>query len=277
VIPLVYSDNTESTSGVKELQRRCVLDPTYFGETESSLGWKATKNKSQPIIPAEKPELKIELEENNIIFTAIPVIKNKAEYHLEYSSMASFGPSYSNWAGVYFPFNEFKALAISLKDLINKVTELDISIELKTEEKQAQREEIDYVEVPISFYEFSLEGFDFAKRFFKNGGYKGKIPSLIYDSSDKANTEIMSPIAKVGILHTTGNEGFMARKPQFVIKICQEKKSMCKRNKLVKCKGLIRIGTGKNYFILDLESFTHALFILIKKFNEKHKDFQIKI
>ena len=74
-----------------------------------------------------------------------------------------------------------------------------------------------------------------------------------------------------------GKEGFMARKPQFVIKICQEKRSMSKRGKMVKAKGLIKIGTGKNYFVLDFEKFIKSLSVLIKAFNENHKDFQINL
>ncbi len=95
-IPVIYSDNTLSTVGKNEAQRRCILNPKLFGKTYSNVGWTETKNQSQPIIPSEKPEVEVIIDGKNIIFKVVPKIKGKKEYHLEYSNMAAFGPQYSN-------------------------------------------------------------------------------------------------------------------------------------------------------------------------------------
>lgn len=39
VLPLIYSDNCESTVGKAQIERRHVLSPETFGETLESLGW----------------------------------------------------------------------------------------------------------------------------------------------------------------------------------------------------------------------------------------------
>src|SRR3990172_9433865 len=61
-LPLVYSDNNESTLGKKEHRRRFVIRPELFGKTYKELGWKETKIKTEPIIPSEKSLVEIEFD-----------------------------------------------------------------------------------------------------------------------------------------------------------------------------------------------------------------------
>jgi len=272
-IPVIYSDNTKSTVGKDEAQRRCILNPKLFGTTCSAVGWTETKNKSQPIIPSEKPEMEILLNNKDIIIKAIPKVNGKNEYHLEYSNMSSFGPIYSNWVAFYLPFIEFQKLA---KNILKQDIKCSLDLPLQVEEQQAQREEMDFIEIPVKYHEFSLSEFEYAKDYLKLNGFNGKkIASLVFDSNNTHHKEILEPIAKIGILHTTGEEGFDKRKPQFVIKISQSKKSICKRNKSVKAKGIIENAHNENKIILDFEAFYCAIAKLVEKFREKHPEISI--
>ena len=58
-LPLVYTDNCESTAGLKERKRKYVIDPRFFGRTPEELGWKRTERETELVIPAEKPEVGI--------------------------------------------------------------------------------------------------------------------------------------------------------------------------------------------------------------------------
>jgi hypothetical protein len=58
-LPLVYTDNCESTAGLKERKRKYVIDPRFFGMTPEALGWKRTQHTTEFVIPAEKPEMRI--------------------------------------------------------------------------------------------------------------------------------------------------------------------------------------------------------------------------
>lgn len=257
-IPLIYSDNTESTTGQKERQRKYVIRPELFGKTYKQLGWKETKSKGEPIIKAEKPEVEVLLDKDKIIFKIIP----KTEYHMEYSSMAAFGKMYSNWAAMYLPLEEAKKL---LKLLEKKIGKIDgPKLEIKKELKQNQREEIDYIDLPIEYYEFSLGEFSNAKEFFKLNGFKDKnIPSLMFDPKDKKAATIMSPVAKIGVLHTKVEHGFDARNPQFVIKITQDKITTSKRGKKAKVKGIIKLTGNENKILIYSKTFFYALLALI--------------
>ena len=184
--------------------------------------------------------------------------------------MSAFGPTYSNWAALYLPFEEFKNLA---KTILNIDINCSLDLPLQTEKQQAQREEIDFVEVPVKYHEFSLGEFEYAVDYLKLNGFRDKkIAALVFDANNKEHLKILEPIAKIGILHTTGEEGFDKRKPQFVIKISQNKKSMCKRKKMVKAKGIIENANNENKFILDSEHFYCAIKKLVEKFNEKHPE-----
>src|SRR6266571_3326273 len=56
-LPLIYTDNCESTGGIPERKRNNVIHPRYFGSSYEQLRWKDTGRETQPIIPAEKPEM----------------------------------------------------------------------------------------------------------------------------------------------------------------------------------------------------------------------------
>lgn len=270
-LPLIYSDNTESTVGQKELQRKFVIRPELFGKTYAELGWKQTKGKSEPIIPSEKSLVNIKIDNDKIIFKIIP-----KGYHLEYSSRFSFGKMYSNWVAIYLSVEEFKKMLKSLKKEFD-TEKPNSSITLKKELKQNQREEVDYVEVPIVQYEFSLEEFDHARQFLRLNGFKDKIPSLAFDSTEAKAKSLMEPLAKVGILHTTTKTGFIERKPQFVIKISQNKITTSQRGKRAKVKGLIKILNNENKFILKKNEFINSLLRLIGEFKHKHKDIDLEL
>src|SRR6266516_1895587 len=63
-LPLVYTDNCESTGGIPERKRNNVIHPRYFGSTYEQLKWKDTGRETQPIIPAEKPEIEVAVDES---------------------------------------------------------------------------------------------------------------------------------------------------------------------------------------------------------------------
>src|SRR5438094_44179 len=66
-LPLVYTDNCESTTGMVERRRANVIHPKFFGQTYEQLGWKDTGLESKPIIPSEKPELAFQVSDNQIL------------------------------------------------------------------------------------------------------------------------------------------------------------------------------------------------------------------
>lgn len=252
-LPLVYSDNIEHHTGKKESKRKYVIPPEKFGKTYEQVGWKETEKPSQPIIPSEKPMVNVKIDGKNIIFTILPRISGKNEYHLEYSSMSAFGKLYGNWSAIYFSTKEFARLVSVIKE---RVRTRPIKVELQKETKQNQREEIDYVEVPIIRYEFSLGEFEYAKAYVKLSGFKEDvIPSLIFNAGDKESQLKMSPVAKVGILHTSTKTGFDERNAQSVVKISQDRMTISGRGKKTKVKGLIKTGNYSNLFILDAEIF----------------------
>jgi hypothetical protein len=64
VLPLVYTDNSESATGANERAAKCVIPPERFGETYENLGWKKTAHKSEPIIKSERPQVQVSLEDD---------------------------------------------------------------------------------------------------------------------------------------------------------------------------------------------------------------------
>lgn len=270
-LPLIYTDNTESTVGKPELKRKFVIRPELFGKNYSELGWKETSKGNEPIIPAEKPRVRITTAYDKITFRIFPKVNDKNQYHLEYSSRSAFGKMYGNWVTLYFSLEEMKKIFSLLESELKKNEDCYQDSVIITEKKQNQREEIEYVEVKVDSYQFSLGEFEHAARYLKLNGYtKNRIPSLVYDSKDKKSNEVMSPIAKVGILHTTGNDGFDKREPQFVIKISQNKITQSKRGKKAKVKGIVKEVDQENKIVLDSKEFHCALLKLLDRFREKH-------
>lgn len=259
-LPLIYSDNIENHTGKKESQRKNVLRPEYFGKTYKQVGWKETDKPSQPIIPSEKPVVNVRVEGKNIVFRVVARVNGKNEYHLEFSSMSAFGKMYSNWFGIYFSTKEFLRLVKAIRE---KVKTKPVKIEIIKELKQNQREEIDYGVVPVIQYEFSIGEFEYAKDYIKISGYKDKeLPSLVFDRNDKKAADIMTPIAKVGVLHTTTKTGFDDRNAQSVVKISQDKITLSKRGLRAKVKGMIKTGNYGNALILDCDVFVSTAFKL---------------
>ena len=260
-LPLIYTDNTEVTTGEKERRRKYVIEPSLFGKTHSELGWKETDKPSEPIIPAEKPLLRVTLVNlpNNphVKFTILPTVNGKEQYHLEYSAMAAFGKMYSNWVTLYLKPESFKDIFLKVKNSLKIKTAETEDVEIKTESQLAQREEMKYIELPVTRYKFCLAAFKYAVDFFeRNGVKKEDIPCLMYDSSYPKINEIMSPYVKLGIVHTKEITGFEERKPQTVIKIAQDKITESRRGKRAKAKGIILYeDSHENYFLIDAKKF----------------------
>ncbi len=265
-LPLIYTDNCETTVGVPERKRKYVIHPRFFGLDPVALGWKPTDRETEPIIPAEKPEMEILVSpgENTITLNIVPVIGGREQYHLEYSSMSEFGRIYKNWATFYLPINSAEVLTASLRSL----SDAKIETTFAEESKQAQRERFTYLTVEVERYIFSYEGFDHARRYFSMNGVQGRLPSLTYDRSDEQSRRLMEPIVKLGIIHTRNAEGFEERKPQVAIKLAQPKTTTTKRGVQGKVKGQIRddVEPG-NYIVLHAADFSTKLAKVLATWN----------
>lgn len=92
-------------------------------------------------------------------FRIDPQVDGKEQYHVEFSSMSAFGRLYTNWAISVLTMNDFKDLLFRLQKalLLSQLESQDVQIMI--EEKQAQRERMYFVEVPIISYKFSIENF----------------------------------------------------------------------------------------------------------------------
>lgn len=237
-LPLIYTHNCESTAGIPERKRNNVIDPKYFGMTYEGLGWKRTERETQPIIPAEKPEIEVVVSESGSVplvhLNIVPRV-GVGQYHLEYSSMSAFGRIYKNWATFYLPIQSAIQLAKSLKRFSDETIDCKFSEEVK----QAQREKFEYLSVRVRKYIFSYGGFDYAKRYFEANGVQGPLPSLAYDVSDEISRQLMEPLLKVGFIQTKTKEGFEERKGQVAMKLSQPKFSMTKRSVRGRMKGRI--------------------------------------
>lgn len=240
-LPLIYTDNTCSTSGVDSLGRNYVLVPEYFNKTYRELGWiQDTSRRGKVIIPAECPQAKVILINEDtpprIRFKIIPIVENKEQYHLEYSVRAAFGKMYSNWSVFYFTINDFEDMIRHVNSHLQHSELAQYRVEVET--KQDQREELHYVEVPIISYNFCLGEFKYAVDYLRFNGVDGIIPSLVYDSRNLSHKELMTPVLKFGIVHTTNQHGFMSRSPQLALKISQSK-AIEVNNRRKKVKGII--------------------------------------
>src|SRR2546428_14152954 len=58
-LPLVSTDNCESTAGLKVRKRKYVIDPRFFGRIPEELGWKRLERETELLIQAEKLEVAI--------------------------------------------------------------------------------------------------------------------------------------------------------------------------------------------------------------------------
>ena len=256
-LPLIYTDNCESTTGVHERSRKYIITPEYFGKTLKELGWKPTERKTEPIIPSEKPKVDVSLVNNgrDVEFRIRPCIAGKEEYHLEYSSMSAFGRMYTNWSIIVLTMRDFHDLLSQLKPLLQEPLPSFIDVPIHVEKKQAQRERLVFVEVPIKSYKFSMEEFLYMRRYFDLNGVTGKLPSLVF-KDEPTYRQVMDPILKVGFIHTTKDQCFEVRKPQCAMKVAQPKITITKRGKKGKVKGKIVISEkDENYFIVPAKKF----------------------
>jgi hypothetical protein len=259
-LPLVYTDNCESTAKLKERKRRNVIDPRLFGLTPEELGWKRTERETQFVIPAEKPELGIATtrfgDTDLLSLSFITRIGGVEQYHLEYSSMSAFGRTYKNWANFYLPFPYAKDLAERLSHFSN--TSADT--QFLEESKQAQREKFVYFSVGVQKYNFSYSALDYARRFFEMNGVTNSLPSLAYDHSDALSRDLMDPLLKVGIIQTKSVEGFEERNPQVAFKLSQPKTTITKRGVEGKVKGrILENADSANFIIVEATDFATKL------------------
>ncbi len=255
-LPLIYTDNCESTGGIPERKRNNVIAPKFFGSTYEQLGWKDTGLETKPIIPAEKPEMEVVLEESLDVplvhLNIVPSTNGVEQYHLEYSSMSEFGRIYKNWATFYLPFDSAKDLSSKLSLYLDE----KIPIEFLEETKQAQREKFRYLSIGVRRYVFSYFGFDYAKRYFELNGVHGPLPSLVYDSTDPISRQLMDPLLKIGIIETKTSEGFEKRKAQVALKLSQPKFSVTKRGVRGRTKGrILESPDGANFMVTEAADF----------------------
>lgn len=275
VLPIIYTDNCESTKGLKEMQRKNVIIPSAFGKTYQELGWKETGKKTQPIIPSEKPEVEIFIIDKHmpnpkLKFRFIPTVNGKEQYHLEYSSMAAFGRMYGNWVAFYFTPKDFLDILLEILETLEIETK-PIDINIITETKQRQREEINYVELKVFTYKFCLESFKFMKDYFLKLGVTANLPCLFYDSNDSDCKALMSPVLKLGVVHTREKNGFEKRKPQIVGKLAQPKiVIIANRRKKVKGK-IIQEKKHENFIIIDAKEFALKANRLLGWFTSTYK------
>lgn len=285
-LPLIYTDNCESTSGVPEIRRNYVIRPEYFGRTYAQLSWTPTNQEPRPIIPAEKIQTQVIFYEqliepiassNPLVkFKIIPTINNKEEYHLEFSAMSAFGKMYSNWVTLYFTLNDFKTLKTRLFTSLNNGDNQPLrEMAILVEERQAQREELTYVEIPVKYYKFSIGEFQYALEYLRYNGVQGDIPSLIYDSTNPQHINTMRPLIKFGIVHTQTSQGFWQRQPQIVMKIAQPMVTVgtriyAGRKVNIKRKGEIVIDNNyENYFLVDAQRLCNGYMQLKNRFPDE--------
>lgn len=221
------------------------------------MGWTPTKAKTRPIIPSEKPVVNVSLVNNgnDLEFRICPRVDGKEQYHLEYSSMSAFGHTYINWSIIVLTMKDFHDLLSRLKTNLSITPAGFIDVPVHVERKQAQRERLVFVEVPIKSYKFSMGEFLYMRRYFELNGVTGKLPSLVF-KDEPSYRQVMDPILKVGFIHTTKDQCFEVRKPQCAMKVAQPKVTITKRGKKGKVKGKILISEkDENYFIVPAKKF----------------------
>lgn len=259
-LPIIYSDNCESTSGVTERRRKYVIDPRYFDRTYEELGWKKTERDTEPIIPAEKPRATFSLFDDNLLrIRIIPRVEEREQYHLEYSTMAAFGRLYSNWAIPVFTLKDSLQLLSCLEDRNSRSPPELMDIQIKLESKQAQRELMHYAEVPLISYKFSIGEFVHARNFLSMNGVTISLPALVF-RAQKEFLDRMAPTLKLGFVRTRTQQGFEERKPQIAMKLSQPKITICLRGKRAKAKGIILTEEpNENFFVVPCDVFEQSL------------------
>ena len=266
-LPLIYSDNCQSTTGVPERRRKYVINPRYFGRTCEELGWTQTDRETEPIIPSEKPRVTVSLINNESLkFRINSQVNEKEQYHMEYSIMSAFGRLYTNWAISVLTMNDFKDLLTRLQRVLS-LPQLEFTdVQIHMEEKQAQRERMYFVEVPVTSYKFSIGEFLYAREFLALNGVSDTLPSLIFKNEPQF-LEKMQPVLKVGFVHTTEEQGFEVRKPQCALKIAQPKTTTSLRGKVSKAKGMIIAEEPyENYFIVPSRTFARLAQAIVNKY-----------
>jgi len=267
-LPIIYSDNCESTTGVQQRKRKYVIHPKYFGKTYEELGWIQTDKETEPIISSEKPKITISLVDDESLELRInPQVNGKEQYHLEYSTMAAFGRLYTNWVIPILTMNDFKDLLSRLQKNI-PLPKMDFAdVQINVEAKQAQRELMYFVEVPLTSYKFSLGEFLYARDFFSLNGVSNILPSLVF-KNEPSYLEKMQPVLKVGFVHTTEEQRFEVRKPQCTLKLAQPKITTSVRGKRSKAKGkIIEEEPYENYFIIPAKTFTRLANAIVNKYS----------
>jgi hypothetical protein len=242
-LPLVYTDNCESTEGIPERKRNNVIHPRFFGMTNQELGWKDTGRETQPIIPAEKPEMEVVLQESTgpplIQLNIIPSTRGVEQYH---------------------------------SDKLGAFQDESIQTVFSEETKQAQREKFQYLTAGTLRYQFAYAGFSYAKRYFEANGFHDHLPSLSYDSSDPISRQLMDPVLKLGIIETKTTEGFEKRKAQVAMKLSQTKFMVTKRGVRGRVKGRIIVNDDpSSYFILDAADFATKIAKTCAGYSEETK------
>lgn len=268
-LPLIYSDNCESTTGQEKTQRRCVLHPEYFGHSVEELGWKeGGGSKDQIVIPSEKPEAEFHLEGDELHIIINPRPDGDEEYHIEYSSRASFGKMYTNWSNFYITISSFHTL---VEELENRVSAEDGKKPvMKSTDKQNKKEPFNFVEVSIDSYKFSLAKFNYAKYYLQSNGFNEDIPSLVYNSEKQEHLETMDPKLKYGTVKTKEQDDFQERERQVVFKIAQSKITQSQRGKDAKVKGALEFPEQRdNRIIVNASDMLQASY-KIKEFLEKN-------
>jgi hypothetical protein len=263
-LPLIYSDNTISTRGESKIKRNYIINPTSFNETTETLGWDFEDNKY--IIPAEKPQLQIELDDDTLKLTVMPTVKDKEEYHLEYSIRSAFGKLFSNWVTFYFSLNEFKQLISELQKNIKIQPSFNGVPEMKIEKKQEQREQMHWTYIPLKEYRFSLGDFKYLSNYLENSGVVGVLPGLEYNVKNIQLKSIMNPFVKLGYIETKENHGFWTRKPQIVIKLAQDKTIVGQRGKKIRMKGKIKDALSGSYVKIGTKEFVEGALKVLKSF-----------
>jgi len=267
-LPIIYSDNCESTTGVPQRKRKYVIHPRYFGKTCEELGWTETDKETEPIISSEKPRISISVVDNEFLnFRIHPNVDRKEQYHLEYSTMSAFGRLYTNWAIPILRMDDFENLLSRLRESLSlpKIDLVDVQVHM--EEKQAQRERMYFVQVPITAYKFSIGEFLHARDFLALNGVSGTLPSLVF-LNKPSYLEKMQPVLKVGFVRTTEEQGFEVRKPQCAMKLAQPKMTASLRGKRSKAKGMIVAEEPyENYFTVPARTFANLAQAIVSRYS----------
>jgi len=267
-LPIIYSDNCESTTGVASRKRKYVINPRYFGKTFKELGWTETERETEPIISSEKPKMSVSLIDNEFLeFRIRPQVDGREQYHLEYSTMSAFGRLYTNWAIPILRINDFEEILSRLQQSLSLPRIEFVDVQVHMEEKQAQRERMYFVEVPIVSYKFSIGEFAYARDFLALNGVKGVLPSLVF-KNEPTHLEKMQPVLKVGYVRTTEEQGFEVRKPQCAMKLAQPKVTISRRGMRSKAKGMIVLEKPyENYFVVPARTFAQRAQAILNKYS----------